>query len=113
MQITLQQLKEIAKAGYGDGVLSSNIFNLESSYIFVENENESFIRYILRSKYLFNIWMHRPDGYLDSDYSYEKVLEIEIADGYVNITTCQLYVSSKFNHLAAIRKMEELGLIEK
>lgn len=83
MQITLDQLKEIAKAGYEDEayieIIDRSTMNIDNSY-----------RYSLHHEY------------------YEFVMNYAPKIGYV-----MFYPNDHFNALAAIRKMEELGLIEK
>lgn len=80
--INLEQLKEIANAGYHKSLFNRNKLKM------YESEN---------TFYLF-----------DSDRM-ERYMSIAF-DGrdYVNI---EVFNIDNFNHLAAIRKMEELGLI--
>lgn len=86
MNITLQQLKEIAKAGYGEFITDTMLSDSELTY-----DAENF-RYVIKyaNEPVFMLWCNHKMDYLYLD-SFRTV----------------------FNHLAAIRKMEELGLIEK
>lgn len=83
MTINLEQLKEIAKAGYA---------------------KSSMTRTIDKANYM---------DVTDSEYTLLNKDGIQIFSVFV----CNNHVSFAetffFNHLAAIRKMEELGLIEK
>ncbi len=83
MNITQSELKEIAKAGYGNCKTSEFI---EYSYMSVGN--------CLYSLYIDGMQM--------------DLFTLEYRKGYVEFIS-----DSPFNHLAAIRKMEELGLIER
>lgn len=89
MSITLDQLKEIAKAGYRDNpyllslIDDSNSTERERPY---DNEIE-----------LYNV------------ETSETLLVLRISDNLVYLGSEEFI----FNHLAAIRKMEELGIIEK
>lgn len=90
MKITLDQLKEIAKAGYG-GTLSN--FKMEGTYF-----EEGHLSRILKDgdcNYIFQIY-HTNAFNADNQW-------------YIRFDK----TSKSFNHLAAIRKMEELGLIPK
>lgn len=86
MQIILDQLKEIAKAGYGEFVTNTMWSDSDFSY-----DLENF-RYVIKyaNEPIFMLWCNHKMDYLYFDSS-----------------------RTVFNHLAAIRKMEELGLIEK
>lgn len=86
MQITLQKLKEIAKAGY-EGELPGKGLNVNQS-----------VDYEYRNVYTL------------LDYSGAIILKLVVGFKHVSIP---VLFTSNFNHLAAIRKMEELGLIEK
>lgn len=93
MNINLQQLKEIAKAGYG-GELRNKDWQAE--YI-TDAKNES-NGSILKYRYISN---GQSDEY--------TAFGVFVMTDYVRFVCTSPY----FNHLAAIRKMEELGLIEK
>lgn len=87
MQITLQQLKEIAKAGY-KGCSGYYLAVLDKCTLNGVNDCYG---------------LHNPE-------TKEDILYFE------SDNTGLIWIDSdgiKFNHLAAIRKMEELGLIEK
>lgn len=83
MQITLEQLKEIAKAGYVSGKTYDII---DFAYMGVGN--------CLYSLYIDGMQM--------------DLFTLEYRKEYI-----EFIADSPFNHLAAIRKMEELGLIPK
>lgn len=88
MQITLEQLKEIAKAGYQDnGIFVGDNAAMNSKIYSGNNETE----------------------YALIDRSENILVVSVISDDYIDIDSRGF----SFNHLAAIRKMEELGLIEK
>lgn len=86
MQITLEQLKEIAKAGF-QGWHTDFVYN-NSEYSYDEENN----RYVMS-------WVNNP----------VFILWISKDSEYVWFDSFR----SPFNALAAIRKMEEIGLIEK
>lgn len=86
MQITLQQLKEIAKAGCESELLGKGLHIHQS------------VDYEWRNVYTL------------IDYSGAVILKLIVGFEHVSIP---VIFTSNFNHLAAIRKMEELGLIEK
>lgn len=83
MQITLSQLKEIAKAGYAKSSLKITI---DKATDMDDNDSE----YTLLNK----------DGI--------PIFSVFVGNNHVSFAETFF-----FNHLAAIRKMEELGLIEK
>lgn len=89
MNITLDQLKEIAKAGYGSNRCEKMDFR------FVDQKVLEYKDYILLDQHCLQ-W-----------YNY---LKIRVRS---NVNFSIIDVSDNFNHLSAIRKMEELGLIEK
>lgn len=80
MNITLDQLKEIAKAGYNRH--PSILLDIENNSIAINNNT-----------------IH-TDSILLCVIKQDDFIHIQATD-------------TKFNHLAAIRKMEELGIIEK
>lgn len=86
MQITLSQLKEIAKAGYGSISLGRNLLRHSSV--------DSGGRYT----------------HTLTDNSGAIIMQLITGLKYASIP---ISFTSNFNHLAAIRKMEELGLIDK
>lgn len=87
MQITLSQLKEIAKAGYESNNSYSNFIDKCDS---LEEDDSEYQLY-------------------DSNCNCRSIFSLF----YPNKKFVSFDAEWPFNHLAAIRKMEELGLIEK
>lgn len=89
MNITLDQLKEIAKAGSQDN----------------EKKTAFDIKYLTAE-----INRGKLSGSKNKNLLYFGALSLEVIinDNYVSFNAW-----GGFNHLAAIRKMEELGIIEK
>ncbi|MBK5723000.1 hypothetical protein JGH11_19205 [Dysgonomonas sp. Marseille-P4677] len=85
MNITLDQLKEIAKAGYESNISD---FNMNGCYI---RGTETSI------------------ALLDGDCIYLFLICYDNENTFIHFDR----TNARFNHLAAIRKMEELGIIEK
>lgn len=83
MNITLDQLKEIAKAGSGENTHAATWVDYADYKAHPEN------------------WC--------LEYRNNELLSVTIIGDYVNVNSGNQY----FNTLAAIRKMEELGIIEK
>lgn len=83
MTINLEQLKEIAKAGYGK---SSMIITIDKA---------------------------TDIDITDSEYTLLNKDGIQIFSVFIGSNHVSFAETFFFNHLAAIRKMEELGLIEK
>ena len=114
MNITLDQLKEIAKAGYG-GVDEDynplrckvmNVCNYPSygvcEFVMKEYVDSSPLS-IMTIHY--NLLRFRNDTHL-------LPLIVKANTQFIKESSC-VYPDNRFNHLAAIRKMEELGIIEK
>lgn len=96
MKITIEQLKEIAKAGYESDIIDSYSEKMEMS--FIEGCDPCVDEYRLsindKSTWINNLFIF----YFDNRRNF---VEFWHENGFT------------FNHLAAIRKMEELGLIKK
>lgn len=99
MNITLDQLKEIAKAGY-----------VGMPYPVTKELTESIDEcsiYISKTIYDGTLFRLHKKGCLIPSYILDVVI-CGISKVYFNTPR-----AFSFNHLAAIRKMEELGIIEK
>lgn len=93
MQITLSQLKEIAKAGYK-----------ESKVMFHKLDEFEFCPSVMAKIQDCHVYYVDKNGYS------RTILRILYRDK----KTVSIYENTRtFNTIAAIRKMEELGLIEK
>lgn len=107
MNITLQQLKEIAKAGYGYVWDAFSEWNDAKDFVSGSSNTiykltTAEITYISEDEYSCDLFELRDKTFF--------TLIIGKLSNYIQIKPIPQYY---FNHLAAIRKMEEFGLIEK
>lgn len=114
MNITLEQLKEIANAGYGgidkgynptDCKVANvcNYPNLGLCELVLKDYVDSSPKSIMTIHYNLLRFRH--------DYHYIPLI-IKAKTQFIKESSC-VYPDNRFCSLAAIRKMEELGLIEK
>lgn len=108
MNITLDQLKEIAKAGYGVKKLIWCDYDAEGTDIIILEERSDYCVYKLRASMLSLLPPKTTIGW-STCFS----IHISKDKGLVNLYSSNYPTLTPFNHLTAIRKMEELGLIEK
>lgn len=105
MQITLSQLKEIAKAGYGyvwDAMPEWN-----KARDFISHPNNTVYRLTLARITYKSDCEYSCDAFELTDKTFFSLI---VGEKYIQLKPIPQYY---FNHLSAIRKMEELGLIEK
>lgn len=107
MQITLSQLKEIAKAGYG--YVWDSFPEWNDANDFVSGSSST----------IYRLTVAEITYISEDEYSCDSVELVDKTFFTLIVGKLSHYVQLKpipqyyFNHLAAIRKMEELGLIEK